>query len=362
MPTVTHWRRPLLACLASGALLAGACDGCRGGPARASDGGAPRGGAIDARGPASLPAERTATLFGGERGMDHVGVAVPDLEAAARTYQELGFSKPQTGRLPNGIRNVNFYFADATYLELLTHYDRGKATWLADFTDKHSGALFLVLSAYSPEATAAFLARRGLRISKPVSGTIQTAVEQAMPEEKWKTFAYERSPLPGDPLYFIAYNRAGREAYLAKLRDRRVRRLLYHDNTALGLKAVWLAVDDLPRATQAFVGAGFTAGRTFVEPRLRANGQVIEAGEGAIHLLGSAAPDGAVATFLRQRGGPGLMGLTIEAGSAAAAAKLIGARTKRSLAAAPGLLGPSVLVPPELAHGVWLEFAELPAR
>jgi catechol 2,3-dioxygenase-like lactoylglutathione lyase family enzyme len=313
--------------------------------------------------PASLPAERTETLFGGERGLDHVGVAVPDLEAAARTYQDvLGFSKPQTGRLPNGIRNVNFYFADATYLELLTHYDRGKATWLADFTDQHSGALFVVLSAYSAEATAAFLARRGLRLSKPVSGTIQTAADQAMPQEKWQTFAYEKSPLPGDPLYFIAYHRPGREAYLEKLKDRRVRRLLYHDNTALGLQAVWLAVADLPRATQAFVGAGFTAGRTFSEPRLHAHGQAIAAGEGAIHLLASATPDGEIATFLRRRGGPGLVGVTIEAGSAAAAGRLIGARTRRTFTPAPGLLGPSVLIPPDLAHGVWLEFAERPVR
>jgi len=358
---VTRWRRPLLACLASGALVVGACDGCRRAPTPAPDGGAT--GATGAAGPASLPAERTATLFGGERGMDHVGVAVPDLEAAARTYQDvLGFTRPQTGRLPNGIRNVNFYFADATYLELLTHYDRGKATWLADFTDTHSGALFLVLSAYSAEATASFLAPRGLRISKPVSGTIQTAADQAMPEEKWKTFAYEKSPLPGDPLYFIAYHRPGREAYLAKLQDRRVRRLLYHDNTALGLKAVWLAVDDLPRATQAFVAAGFTPGRTFTEPRLHANGQVIEAGEGAIHLLSSATADGEVAAFLRRRGGPGLMGVTIEAGSASAAGRLIGERARRTFTPAAGLLGPSVLIPPDLAHGLWLELAELPVR
>jgi catechol 2,3-dioxygenase-like lactoylglutathione lyase family enzyme len=292
-----------------------------------------------------------------------VGVAVPDLEAAARTYQDvLGFSKPQPGRLPNGIRNFNFYFADSTYLELLTHYDRGKATWLADFTDQHSGALFVVLSTWSAEATAAFLARRGLRISKPVSGTIQTAAEQAMPEEKWKTFAYEKSPLPGDPLYFIAYNRNGREAYLEKLKDRRVRRLLYHDNTALGLHAVWLAVEDLEKATQAFSAAGFTAGRRFSDPRLHANGQVIEAGQGAIHLLASATADGEIAQVLRRRGGPGLAGLTIEAGSAEAAGRLIGGRTRRTFVPSAGLLGPSVLIPPELAHGVWLDFAERPVR
>jgi hypothetical protein len=134
--------------------------------------------------------------------------------------------------------------------------------------------------------------------------------------------------------------------------------MLYHDNTALGLKAVWLAVDDLPRATQAFVSVGFTPRRTFTDPRLRAQGQEIDAGEGVIYLLSSAAADGAVATFLRERGGPGLIGVTLEAGSAPAAARLIGGRVGRTFDTYPGLQGRSVLIPPEFTHGVWLEFAE----
>ena len=353
--SVRRWRCRVLVCLCLGPLLCGACDACRRAPGQAPDAGAAA--------PASAPVLHADTLFGGERGLDHLGVAVPDLEAAGRTYQDyLGFSRPQVGKLPNGIRNINFYFADATYLELLTHYDRGKAPWLAKFTDGHSGALFVVLSVYSAEATAAFLAQRGLGISKPVSGTIQTSADQAMPEEKWKTFSFATAPLPGDPLYFIAYNRRARDGYLEKLKDRRVRRTLYHDNTALGLKAVWLAVLDLDHATQSFTAAGFTAGRRFTDPRLHASGQVIETGQGAIHLLASATPDGEIAQFLRQRGGPGLIGMTIEAGSVAAAARLVGERTRRTFTPAPGLLGPSVLIPPDLAHGVWLEFAELPVR
>jgi hypothetical protein len=56
------------------------------------------------------------------------------------------------------------------------------------------------------------------------------------------------------------------------------------------------------------------------------------------------------------------MGLTIVAGSAAAAGRLIGERTRRTFTPGPGLLGPSVLIPPDLAHGVWLEFAERPVQ
>jgi len=275
------------------------------------------------------------------------------------TYeQRLGFSKPQRGRLPNGIRNVNFYFADATYLELLTHYDRAKATWLADFTDKHSGALFVVLSVFSVEGTEAYLMRRGHRISRPVSGTIQTAADPTMPGEKWKTFAYARSPLPGDPLYFIAYARPSRDAYLRKLKDPRVRHLLLHENTALGLRSVWLAVPDIGAAARAFSDAGFEVKERFVDRRLRARGQVVLAGEGFITLLQATDGKSPVQAFLNERKGPGLMGVTFKAGSADAAARLISSRTGEPLRVEKGPFGPSLLVPPHLAHGSWLEFLE----
>jgi catechol 2,3-dioxygenase-like lactoylglutathione lyase family enzyme len=314
--------------------------------------------------PASAPAvDRSDTLLGGERGLDHVGVAVKDLDLATRTYRDyLGFSNPTEGKLPNGIRNVNYYFADATYLETLVHYDRSKATWLANFTDKHSGALFLVLSVYSVESTTAFLRRRGIEVTRPVPGTIQTAGDSAMPEEKWKTFFLKKPLLAGDPLYFIAYPRRDRDAYLEKLLDRRARRILRHDNTALGIKAVWIAVEDLPQATKECGAIGLEAGRRFADARLEAAGQEVHAGAGAIWLLSPAGKTSPVAAFLKERGGPGIMGLTLEAGSVGAAARLIGDRTGRVFPTYAGALGTSILVPPELTHGVWLEFAESPRR
>jgi len=41
-----------------------------------------------------------------------------------------------------------------------------------------------------------------------------------------------------------------------------------------------------------------------------------------------------------------------------AAARLIGGRVGRSFEPAAGPRGQSVLIPPDLAHGVWLEFAQ----
>ena len=311
--------------------------------------------------PRTADLDRTATLLGGERGLDHVGIAVRDLDAATHTFHDLlGFDRPTAGTLPNGIRNVNYYFPDATYLETMVHWDRERAPWLAAFTDHHEGALFTVLAAFSPEDTNAFLARRNIRIASIYAGTIQTAADAAMPDEKWKTFFLPDGQLPGDPLYFIAYRRAERDDYLRKLESRAARRQLYHANTVLGLRAAWIAVPDLATATRAYEAIGLPRGRSFRDPQLRADGQVFEAGRGQLWLIAptAGAPDSPVAAFLRERGGPAVLGVTLAAGSLPACARLLAARTGRSFPEYDGVLGRSIRVPPDLAHGVWLELAQ----
>jgi catechol 2,3-dioxygenase-like lactoylglutathione lyase family enzyme len=74
-------------------------------------------------------------------GLDHIPIAVRDLEQASRRYQALGFSlKPGRVRA-NGIRNQHVKFPDGTELELITaqHPKKGEArlilqeVWLSPF-------------------------------------------------------------------------------------------------------------------------------------------------------------------------------------------------------------------------------------
>jgi catechol 2,3-dioxygenase-like lactoylglutathione lyase family enzyme len=299
------------------------------------------------------------SLLGGERGLDHVGIAVKDLEAATHVYHDvLGFSRPVEGKLPNGLRNVNYYFSDATYLETLVYWDRAKAKWLADFTDAHSGALFAVLSAYSPEASTAFLSTRGIQVGAPISGTIQTAGEDAAPPEKWRTFFLPHGLLPGDPIYFISYKRDERDEFLHQLDDPRARRQMLHKNTALGVRAVWLAVPDLEAASRGYESIALPRKRDFIDPTLGAAGRVFGAGAGEIWLLAPSAPDGKTALFLGERGGPGIMGVTLAAGSIAVAAKVIGEGTRAPMTTYEGQLGTSIRLGPDLTLGVWLELSQ----
>jgi catechol 2,3-dioxygenase-like lactoylglutathione lyase family enzyme len=58
------------------------------------------------------------------KGIDHLVIAVPDLEAAQKAYTELGFTVVPGGRhLGIGTYNVLIAFADGAYLELIAFYE-----------------------------------------------------------------------------------------------------------------------------------------------------------------------------------------------------------------------------------------------
>lgn len=304
-------------------------------------------------------------LLGGERGLDHVGVAVRDLRAAQDSFQRrLGFERPIPGHLPNGLDNVNFYFEDATYLEALTPYDPAKADWLAWFLAHHGeGGNFVVLSARSASDTAAFLRQRGFATAAPTEGSIQ--IEGGRPGGRWRTLFFDRSPLPGSPLYFIEYPKGPRAKFLQQLEDPAiVRRSFYHRNTAVGLRAVWLAVADLDEAVRRYAAIGLPPGRPWESAALHARGQVLFAGRGALLLLSPSGP-GPVQDFLARRG-PGVLGFSIAVRELKTAqqvvAKGLALPPARPAASAlyAGAFGNSFLVSD--VHGAYVEFTEAATR
>ena len=151
-------------------------------------------------------------LFGGETGLDHVGVAVKDLDMAERAYTELGFGLGQRGTLPNGLKNLNYYFADNRYVELMTYWDKDKADWLARFLEKTEGANFVLFSVFSMDETRALLEAKGYQLGTTTPGRIDAPGVVAGTDPLWHTlFFAPPSPLPGGRVGFIAYRRDRRE-------------------------------------------------------------------------------------------------------------------------------------------------------
>jgi hypothetical protein len=318
------------------------------------------------RRPGPLPTSRTdaaprpaASLLGGERGLDHVNLATAELATVLRTLEGLGFAPPIRGRMPNGLENANYYFEDATYLEVLSATDPKQTPWVPRFLARGPGLMKLVLVVRSVEESATFLRGRGVPTLAPTGGTIRTEGAPTRGRgELWRKLLFTRTPLPCDCLFLIAYEPSDRAAVLRKVEEGSLRRRFSHPNTARGLRAVSWAVRDLDAAARSFERIGLRVGAAFPEPRLDATARRVEVGAGAILLLAPSAANGAVARYLAARGGPGLLGASIAVRELATARRQAELRTGRSFAEKRGPLGRAILIPPELAHGAWLELCE----
>ena len=65
-------------------------------------------------------------------GIDHIVIAVRDLDAAARDYAALGFTVVPGGKHPVGTHNALIAFADGAYIELIAFYrDNPDHRWWA---------------------------------------------------------------------------------------------------------------------------------------------------------------------------------------------------------------------------------------
>jgi methylmalonyl-CoA/ethylmalonyl-CoA epimerase len=302
------------------------------------------------RGQESAKEPSKAAIFGSGNGLDHVGVAVRDLETAKKDYRDvLGFTVFAGGKHPNGSRNsVAVLETGYRYLELITFWDRTKAqgAMLAKFLEKHEGALFVGLNVFPLDDTAKLLRARGVNIRGPEAGSLSGDPEQHDQLFAWRLVGLETGAVPAahlptkstDAVFFI--------------QDQST----VHPNTAKTLASVWMAVSDLEASVRAHESMGFRPARRLAAPQLAARGEEIEAGQGTILLLGPENSTGRVASFLAERGAEGIMGVSIEVASLQTARNLLESNTKRQFKSYDGPYGQSILIPPELTHGVWIEF------
>ena len=239
-----------------------------------------------------------ALLAGAIAGLDHVPVAVRDLDAAAATYRRLGFVLKPGRPHANGIRNLHAKFPDGTEIELITAPAARDAltTKYRRHLAKGDGPAFLAL--FAPDGAPAVAAPDYL-------------------------FFGRRNASPTDrPPHFA------------------------HPNTARALVAVWLA-GDLAAETAFLKAAGASLAARTVRVPDPAHATVAGFPEGEVLLL---PPSRALVA------GRPIVGVTLRVASLAAARAVL----SRARVATRGPIGSesSVFVPPAAAHGLWLELRE----
>lgn len=281
--------------------------------------------------------------------LDHVVIAVRNLEAAKRLYSQLGFVLSENGRHPTGTENSAIFLRDG-YLELIAPYDTslsggplGGGHGYAEYLKQGEGARAAGLEIASAGQTARDLRAAGLKIKGPNAGTISRPGEKQPPPPRWWTISFV-DQLPARPFFLIQYATAPAPTNAAAAEPPSPA----NPNSASSLSSLLVVVDDLESAAAAYRNIGKNSDREIPLPEFGAAGKEIILERGSIFLLRAIDPSGAAARRLRARG-EGILAVRLGVTDLEQARRSIAGRNvskdKRS-----------VLVSPENAAGVWLEF------
>jgi catechol 2,3-dioxygenase-like lactoylglutathione lyase family enzyme len=288
------------------------------------------------------------------QGVDHVGIAVRDFKKTRDDYERvLGFKVKENPPQPNGWLQYVIWFENATYLEFqpiaalpwiarMFDYTDG----YADFAEKYEGAVFLGLATSSAKYAADHLKARNFQAylveEDPAFNYVHISHEPSGEEQTFPLaiFLIEYVFDPGRP---------------ARLAARLEQGMMTHPNTARRLYSVWFALRDMEASLKNIQDAGFEPGETREAKFLGAKGREVKAGNGYMLLLQSIDKNGVLAKFLSDHHDGEIIGVSVEVSDVEKARSLIESRSGQKLEPYDGFYGRSILIPPDMAHGVWLE-------
>jgi catechol 2,3-dioxygenase-like lactoylglutathione lyase family enzyme len=287
------------------------------------------------------------------QGVDHVGIAVRDFKKTKDDYEQvLGFKVKENPPQPNGWLQSVIWFENATYLEFqpiaalpwiakMFDYTDG----YADFAEKYEGAVFLGLATSSAKGAADHLKTRNFQAYLVVDDPFNYVHISHEPSGEEQAF-----PLA---VFFIEYFfDPGRPARLAA---RLEQGMMTHPNTARRLHSVWFAINNLEASLQRLQDAGLEPGQAREMKFLGATGREVQAGNGYLLLLQSADKNGLLANFLLDHHDGEIIGISIEVSDLNKARSWVESHSRHKLEPYDGFYGRSIMIPPDLTHGVWME-------
>lgn len=165
--------------------------------------------------------------------IDHIVIAVTDLDQAVRDYETLGFTVLAGGEHPRGSRNALVVLADGAYLEIIA-FSRPVPDfrWWKVLNDAGSGLVdYALLPSGSLDADLARTRAAGIEINGPIDG------ERLQPDGTRIAWRSARPPEPDIP--FICEDVTPRAL---RVPEGKVRK---HSNGVTGVAGVTVAVRNL---------------------------------------------------------------------------------------------------------------------
>jgi catechol 2,3-dioxygenase-like lactoylglutathione lyase family enzyme len=250
------------------------------------------------------------------RGIDHLVVVVPDLDAAAASYGELGFTAVPGGRHPVGTHNVLIAFLDGSYLELIAFYEMNAEHRWWEPLQCGGGLVDFCMQTDDLPADLGVLRGAGVHIDDPTPLT-------------------RKRPDGYDVRWRLSIPRRGHRGVAPFLiedetpRGERVPRETRHDNGVTGIGTVTVAVNDVPTVRHWYAAVLGQAGEDVERADLAGTGVRFTMGPHTLDVVAPAAPASPLRAWLHDRG-PSPYAATLRAARPASAVldptKTFGAR------------------------------------
>jgi catechol 2,3-dioxygenase-like lactoylglutathione lyase family enzyme len=222
-------------------------------------------------------------------GIDHIVIAVPDLEAAIKNYERLGFTVVPGGRHPVGTYNGLIAFADGSYIELISFYRENPEHRWWEALQQGGGLVDFCMQTDDLAGDTIKFRNAGVKIEDPV------------PWSRTRPDGYQLKWL----LSLARDEHRGVAPFLIQdetPREERVPRETGHSNGARGMAGVIVAVKDLPTVKRWYEAALGFAGVPVERGDLKAAGLSFTVGPHRVEILGPIVPRSPLAAWLKARG------------------------------------------------------------
>jgi catechol 2,3-dioxygenase-like lactoylglutathione lyase family enzyme len=225
-------------------------------------------------------------------GIDHVVIAVPDLDAASRDYAALGFTVVPGGRHERavGTHNALIAFADGAYLELIAFYvPTASHRWWAPL-QKGGGLVDYCLATDDLPGDAAALREAGVDVGEPEP---RSRTRPDGHEVRW-VFSLARGAHRGVAPFVIQD---------VTPRDTRVPAERTHANGVIGVDTLTVAVEDVAAVRQWYGDVLGRAGADVRRDDVQGAGVRFAVGPHTLDFVAPAVGSSPLTGWLGARGG-----------------------------------------------------------
>jgi catechol 2,3-dioxygenase-like lactoylglutathione lyase family enzyme len=222
------------------------------------------------------------------KGIDHLVVVVPELDAAVASYRGLGFSVVPGGRHPIGTHNALIAFADGSYLELIAFYEPNAQHRWYQRLQQGGGLIDYCLQTDDLAGDVRNFRAAGVPVAEP------RPLTRVRPDGYKLSWVLSIPEAHGGVAPFLIEDETPREE--------RVPSATQHGNGAGGIRTVTVAVSDVAPVRQWYERASGATVAPVEREDLDARGVRVTIGPHALDFVTPRGSDSPVTGWLASRG------------------------------------------------------------